>query len=309
MNLLEIMDAHLLETVFPKFRKVDINGDAHTTTPLSEHLPILEWYGNINRYTNQEYAYENISEGLIVSYDISKCETYLKKRFPEIIGIDAMTDSRGLKDSFATIGVRGACYRYRKITECIENLLGWFVPVIKVRVSMGDCRYKEHVFCCYKTDKQEKEITSEKRLWTSDTYELTDFLRNTRNILSTTLVVESKYVQRYYPEDDEKMYHITSFHNKERISRQGLVPRSSGNYPDKIYLSPSVKEIQEMINGKFGTSEKLIVLEVYGLTDLELYFDPRNNRSYFTYDSISPEHIKVVAEGYRDEDLMKKVRE
>ena len=64
-----------------------------------------------------------------------------------------------------------------------------------------------------------------------------------------------------------------------------------------------------MINGKFGTSEKLIVLEVYGLTDLELYFDPRNNRSYFTYDSISPEHIKVVAEGYRDEDLMKKVRE
>ena len=220
-----------------------------------------------------------------------------------------MTDSRGLKDSFATIGVRGACYRYRKITECIENLLGWFVPVIKVRVSMGDCRYKEHVFCCYKTDKQEKEITSEKRLWTSDTYELTDFLRNTRNILSTTLVVESKYVQRYYPEDDEKMYHITSFHNKERISRQGLVPCSSGNYPDKIYLSPSVREIQEMINGKFGTSEKLIVLEVYGLTDLELYFDPRNNRSYFTYDSISPEHIKVVAEGYRDEDLVKKVRE
>ena len=50
------MDTHLLETVFPKFRKVDINGDTHTTTPLSEYLPILEWYGNINRYTNQEYA-------------------------------------------------------------------------------------------------------------------------------------------------------------------------------------------------------------------------------------------------------------
>ena len=66
------MDTHLLETVFPKFRKVDINGDTHTTTPLSEHLPILEWYGNINRYTNQEYAYENISEGLIVSYDIQE---------------------------------------------------------------------------------------------------------------------------------------------------------------------------------------------------------------------------------------------
>ena len=309
MNLLEIIDTGLLENVSLKFRKVNINGDIHKPTSVSEHPLIYEWYGKTDRYTNQEYAYENISEGLIVSYDIGKCETYLKKRFPEITGIDAMTDSRGLKDSFATIGVRGACYRYRKITECLENLLGWFVPVIKVRVSMGNCRYKEHVFCCYKTDKQEKEITSEKRLWTSDTYELTDFLRNTRNILSTTLVVESKYVQRYYPEDDEKMYHITSFHNKERISRQGLVPRSSGNYPDKIYLSPSVREIQEMINGKFGTEEKLVVLEVCGLTDLELYFDPRNNRSYFTYDFISPKHIRVVAEGYRDEDLMKKVRE
>lgn len=271
---------------------VDIYRNRHYATDISEHYIL----NSLTAHKNQEYAFESINEGLIVSYDIDKCRAYLKKLFPQILSIISNVDnpynprqSRVCRGSFASIFINNGFNSYRDIINKIEPLIGWFVPVIVIKFKGNGRSYYFQKFKTDRYDASKYDYIFEGEI-NGKFVDLDDIVSD--NIIqSMELIVEAKYAKRYYQKNGEVFYHITQDSNRRKIDKVGILPKTSGNYPERIYLTKCIEDAMEMILGKIADRGAVYNVDVNGL---ELYIDPRNDLSYFTYDNISPKMLRYI---------------
>lgn len=78
-----------------------------------------------------------------------------------------------------------------------------------------------------------------------------------------------------------------------KILSKGLVPRSQGNFPDRIYLGKSLSEIKNMVAGNLNDMA-ILKVDVSNIKLFKLYRDQRNSTAVFTYDNIPPSQIEVL---------------
>lgn len=111
-------------------------------------------------------------------------------------------------------------------------------------------------------------------------------------LVSFALILEAKFSEVYHQKPNEVFYHGTDKSKVQSILKQGLVPKSDGNFPDRIYLGKSVSEIVDMIGGNVND---LVILkvDVSNVKLYKLYRDQRNSSAVFTYDNIPPSQIEI----------------
>lgn len=246
---------------------------------------------NVNFITESgyfgQYIFENINEGLITSYDVGKCENFLKNKFQNIKNVRSMRfnpykpGSYTKKQDFVAIDLKNYS-NYNEIIECVKNLLGWFASEIIVKIPAKG-GYKEYKFYCFKNTIECPELGEEN--------DFSEFLQNNK-IIGFTIVFEAKYGEKINVKTGEIYYHATDYSSLKKILKQGIVPKSKGNFPERIYLGKDVYEIKKMIGQNYN---ELVFLKI-DVSGLNLYRDERDNTACYTYDNISPKRIKEIFE-------------
>lgn len=273
-------------------KTVEIDGSKHRPSKVQEHLDSNSFF----RIRDQEYVFENINEGLIVSYDIRKCKNYLKKIFPCIgnikpFGINPYCRNKKplTENDFVGITLNGEYEKYDEINKKLESLIGWFSSGIVIRISLDkDSQYKEFKFQKWEDGGSEKYFLIDGRLH----YTIDDFIKQFYNrIIFFEMVFEAKYFERFYPEKGQKFFHVTTRSRFEKIKKQGLIPMSSSNAPERVYLGLNLSSIISMLQNKIDEND--IVLEIDS-GNIEMYSDPREDFCYFTYDNIPPKDINFI---------------
>lgn len=86
-----------------------------------------------------EYLYENLNEGLIMSYDINRSASYLKEKFPNTSNIRSLqfnpyrTPGAAYyrpKTNFVSIDLGTNFSNFKEISDYVETLLGWFTSEV-----------------------------------------------------------------------------------------------------------------------------------------------------------------------------------
>lgn len=252
---------------------------------------------SIVKDTIQEFIRDNainLYEGLIKSFDMDDCKDYIIKTFPNIKRIVSLKNNpydRKYKyqikhNDFVGIelDVRQV-QNYKDISQTVQNLLGWFTSCVTLRVKeqRGRIEYQFNKFgdnYIYK-GKNGKET------------ELDDFLSLKPQLLVFYLVVEAKFGEVYQQQPNEIFYHATEYNKVDKISQNGLCPKSYGNYPERIYLGKSITDIQDMISTNLDQMV-LFQVDVSDLKLFKLYRDQRNATAVYTYDNIPPNKLKFV---------------
>lgn len=123
-------------------------------------------------------------------------------------------------------------------------------------------------------------------------YELNDFMSSSPNLLHFSIILEAKFSTIYHQQPNEVFYHVTDLDKLDKILQQGLVPKSLGNFPDRIYLGKNIAEITDMLEGNVNDAV-LLQVDVTNVKLFKLYRDQRNSTAVFTYDNIPPSQIIV----------------
>ena len=237
----------------------------------------------------QEYLYENIDEGLIMSYDINKSALYLKSRFPNIVKVRSLTYNpykridKPKKNDFVAIDLGEDFTNYKEIIHTVKNLLGWHASSIMLRESAKrgfiprTFNNLNGVFEC-------DDLSSNGRYEGENGFGnyLTD-----HSISAFSIIIEAKYGKRYIQKSGEVLYYATEYSHLKRIREQGLIPRSPGNFPERIYLGSNLREIRTMDSSNLRDTWFLKI----NVDGLKLYHDERERAAYYTYDYISPDRI------------------
>ena len=237
---------------------------------------------------------KQISEGLIKSYNMDLCKSYMKKKFPNILKIVSLKYNpykkrgKGNEPQYNDfVGIKLDCNDISNFTEIIKtanNLLGWFTSHIDIekRVNNGYIPYRffnfNGEFIC--TSKSGKEI------------DLYDFLSQEPQLISFSIIVEAKFSDIYHQKPNEVFYHATDKSVLQKILTKGLVPRSEGNFPERIYLGKSLSDIKDMVQDNIN---QIVILkvDVSNIKLFKLYRDQRNSTAVYTYDNIPPSQIQV----------------
>lgn len=258
-----------------------------------ELLLTTEYNDSIISYgtdTKQEFLFENLNEGLIISYDINKSTIYLKKKFPNIIKIRSLRfnpykrNTTTKKNDFVAIDLGKDFSNYREIIKTVETLLGWFVSEIDIREENKN-GYIPKVFYKFNDTFQSRDSLFK------DNIEFDKYLSETP-ISSFSIIIEAKYGKRYQQKSGEVFYHATDKSFLKRILKYGLIPKSRGNFPERIYLGTDIDEIKNMVGQNL---QDMILLEI-NCDGLKLYHDEREGTAYYTYDNIPPDKIVNILE-------------
>ena len=104
---------------------------------LSDSMTEDVTYGNDVR---NEYIYENLNEGFIMSYDINRSAAYLKKKFPNISNIRSLKFNpyktfrpayyKPKNNDFVSIDLDTNFSNFREISNHVETLFGWFTSEV-----------------------------------------------------------------------------------------------------------------------------------------------------------------------------------
>lgn len=231
-----------------------------------------------------EYIYENLNEGLIMSYDINRSAAYLKEKFPNISNIRSLQFNpyktfrpayyKPKNNDFVSIDLGTNFSNFREISNHVETLLGWFTSEVFIheKVKTGFIPREFHNlngdFICPQLNNTILE----------------DYLAKV-NILSFSLIIQAKFGERHKTNENEVFYHITEKDNLKKISTQGLCPISYGSLPERVYLN---KSIPEQINLK-----NMVALKV-DVQELNLYCNNQWDTTVYTYDTIHPSKIRVT---------------
>ena len=235
-----------------------------------------------------EYLYENLNEGLILSYDINRAASYLKAKFSNNIDIFSLQFNlykrprpayyRPKANDFVSIDFGTNFSDFKEISDHVKTLLGWFTSEVFIheKVPTGFIPREFYNFngdfICPKLNN----ITLE------------DYL-TTASVLSFRLIIEAKYGEKYVPEKGEIFYHATEKDKLKKILTQGLCPESHGNFPERVYLGRSISEIRSMVQSNL---ESMVILQV-DASGLSLYRDGDERNPVYTYDTIHPSKISV----------------
>ena len=241
-----------------------------------------------------------LNEGLITTYNISKCRNYLIKKYPFILHVTGFIPNR-LKNNSAKINnklsdttlndmffihIAAKDYIYiDKIIKTCNDLFGWFIS--RISVNYTNTQYKNEEIFWHRNDK----------FISDDDINLNDFISN-HNIEDIYLFFEAKYSIEIPYTDDVILYHATNKNNIRKIIKYGLIPKNLDDHPDRIYFSTNLKHIKTMF---------LERIDFYNLVYLRLkqnknslykfYNDGRTIESCFTLDCINPKYIQILFHG------------
>ena len=120
------------------------------------------------------------------------------------------------------------------------------------------------------------------------------------NVASISIFVEAKFTVEDFRITE--LYHLTDSKYIPKIKRNGLVPKTHGNHPERIYFGKNLDDIYEMVGGKFEQGSILLRLnfDEYGdeIRDKYVFYkDPRKSSAVFTLDCIDPKYIQIIDNG------------
>ena len=285
---------------------------------------IIEQYNFIPKNFINDYT---LNEGLIKSYNIKDCINYLNNelRFPAIKHVEQYSynpyyehNQQEKPTASAFIGIQlnmvyDYLIKYQDIIQVCQNLLGWFTSKIKVTyiTKKGDKRTilfdrgESYIPPAWMDEEKHiKKIKEYFYTWTSSdkrTYDFRKFLKENYTIINEVeLVIEEKFSREYNPKEYNKnfWYHYTTKDALSKILKQGLIPKSKYNYPDRIYLHNYLDGLKQYIHETYPIEKikEMLILKLNLNRDEKLYLDPRLEDAVFTYDNISPEEINEIIE-------------
>ena len=260
------------------------------------HLSLLTEKGESNVSlgldTTEEFIYENINEGMIMSYDINKSAKYLKAKFPNIVNVRSLKynpykkNSRTKENEFVAIDLGNNFTNYKEIIAMVQTLLGWFASAINLR-EKTKAGFIPRIFNNFNGIFECDDFAYIEKYNGNDGFE--NYL-NEHEILAFSIIIEAKYGKLCTSNKRKYLYHATDYKNIKRICKQGLVPRSNGNFPERIYLGSSISEIKKMV----GANLQDIWMIKINVEGIKLYHDERERTAYYTYDNISPDKIVKI---------------
>lgn len=260
------------------------------------HLSLLTELGDVQASygtdITQEYLYEDIDEGLIMSYDINKSASYLKSKFPNIIKIRSLRynpykrSDRPKKNDFVAIDLGTDYANYKEIIYTVKNLLGWFTSSITLRETVKK-GFIPRIFNNFDGTFECDDLNGVSRYDGENGFE--NYLAD-HSVSAFSIIIEAKFGKRYAQKSGEVLYHATDSSHLKRIREQGLIPRSLGNFPDRIYLGSDIHEIENMVGPNL---QDMWFLKI-NVDGLEIYHDERERTAYYTYDNISPDRILEI---------------
>ena len=252
------------------------------------------------------YAYENINEGLITTYNIFQCEKHLVKNFPEIFDVKSLKFDRNTntllykknnqkrynKNEFFEIKLYDI-ENLKEIEKLVYNLYGWFIT--RMTVYYRDSKRNREKDFDYINGSFENEYEDKDGNYKILT--LQKFLKGEEceEVNYYSLLFEAKFTTQ--TNNFKELYHLTDFDNLSKIKKYGLIPKTKLNYNERVYFSPNLEDIAEMIADKF-TYPILLKLNFEDYDNeirkkYKFFEDPRMDMSVFTYDTISPKYIKI----------------
>lgn len=250
-------------------------------------------------YDSRKASFCSIDEGLISSYDMTKCENALKSRFSSVVSvINRSTNKYRLpmwKDDGKNMGnfeiVLSSLDELNEICKYVEFAYGWFPSILEVDGSE---------FVDWSRDGNFKYING----GAFNDMNLYTYLRNYHKggISKISLFVEAKFTVEDF--NITELYHVTDLKYLDKIRKNGLVPKSKGNFTERIYFGKDLNDIKAIFENRF--SEPLILrlnFDEYGKEILDKYVfykDPRMESAVFTYDCIDPKYIQMVDENSKD---------
>lgn len=252
---------------------------------------------NIIRLTEEDLhnIVRQISEGLIKSYDMDLCKSYLLKKFPNILKIASlkynpyMRRGRGNEPQYNDfVGINLDCSDIGNFTDIIKtanNLLGWFTSHIELRqkVNSGYIPYTFYNF--------NGEFIYTTKL--GEAINLYEFLNEKPQLVTFSIILEAKFSEVYHQKPNEVFYHATDKSVLDKILAKGLIPKSMGNFPERIYLGKNISEIKDMVQGNLKDMV-ILKVDVSNIRLFKLYRDQRNPTAVFTYDNIPPSQIQAL---------------
>ena len=260
------------------------------------HLSLLTELGDVQASygtdITQEYLYEDIDEGLIMSYDINKSASYLKSKFPNIIKIRSLRynpykrSDRPKKNDFVAIDLGTDYANYKEIIYTVKNLLGWFTSSITLRETVKK-GFIPRIFNNFDGTFECDDLNGVSRYDGENGFD--NYLAD-HSVSAFSIIIEAKFGKRYAQKSGEVLYHATDSSHLKRIREQGLIPRSLGNFPDRIYLGSDIHEIENMVGPNL---QDMWFLKI-NVDGLEIYHDERERTAYYTYDNISPDRILEI---------------
>lgn len=258
------------------------------------------------------YAYENIYEGLITTYDINKCEKHLMNKFPEIFDVKSLKYDRNTnsllykprhqnkyrKNEFFEIKLDNID-NVQEIEKTVYNLYGWLITRMTVYYTNSklskNSNYSFEQDFEYIDDEFSFEIEDKDNNYQIITLE--EFLdsKKCESVNYYSLLFEAKFTTK--TTNFEELYHLTDFGNLQKIKRYGLIPKTKLNYNERVYFSPNYEDIIEMIGDKFEIPILLrLNFEDYKneiINKYNFYEDPRMENSIYTYDTINPKYLQL----------------
>ena len=260
------------------------------------HLSLLTELGDVQASygtdITQEYLYEDIDEGLIMSYDINKAASYLKSKFPNIIKNRSLRynpykrSDRPKKNDFVAIDLGTDYANYKEIIYTVKNLLGWFTSSITLRETVKK-GFIPRIFNNFDGTFECDGLNGVSRYDGENGFD--NYLAD-HSVSAFSIIIEAKFGKRYAQKSGEVLYHATDSSHLKRIREQGLIPRSLGNFPDRIYLGSDIHEIENMVGPNL---QDMWFLKI-NVDGLEIYHDERERTAYYTYDNISPDRILKI---------------
>ena len=229
-----------------------------------------------------------LNEALNTSYKLSACEKDLKRRFSTVKGVYSIWQKTPFyKNDQANLGdfkiELSDLSQIEEICPTIEDSYGWFPQ----RLIVDGHEFIDWDRTFNFVDDNEEYIDD----WL-DEHERT----KNPNLYGIYLFVEAKFtvIDNSYTE----LYHLTAREHLSKIKTQGLVPKTKGNFPDRVYFAKDSGAISGLMEVSY---EHPILLKLDTENYLEeikkkykFYIDPRLSAwAVYTYDSIDPKYIMV----------------
>ena len=259
-----------------------------------------------------------MNETLTHSYSLNSVQNTLKRMFPEIISIDLsdfsmyLTLARKNKEDEKIEGENNGSFEIKlekidnvyKIADFVEKAYGWHQSILMINdYALADFGHG------YEMLDEPYQGCPLKVCW--------QLTRGTDRKFS--LFMEANYSNRV--SDISSLYHLTNRSILGKVLRNGLSPRSHGNFPERIYFGTDINAILRMV-GKSGMNaageipnKVLLKVDFNNYRDeimsmYKFYQDPREATSVYTYDTIDPKYIMVCTDDingwlYQDADVDK----
>lgn len=252
-----------------------------------------------DRFTKFCNLNENLSEGMIMSYDMNKVENDLKSRFNNVkcvlnrsTNIYRLPTSKPSHDKLCNFEIILTSFDHLDdIINTVKDVYGWFLSAIQLNkrddlyfVDWGDGKYLKAM---------EPNLNMDMFAY------IYRFLRN--NVTSISILVEAKFTVEDF--HIKELYHKTKLKYINRIKKNGLIPKSEGNFTERVYFSKDIQSIDKMIGGKFENDRSVLLrlnYDEYGdeiRSKYVFYKDPRDESAVFTYDCINPKYIQAYYNG------------